>query len=190
MKIYTKTGDDGQTGLLGGQRVSKSDFHVSALGDIDELNAGLGRLISQCQTSSHDTHRTMAIPLQNIQNWLFQLGMMVADVRAKQSSANPSNHLLQLETQIDDWEAGLPPLKQFILPGGHPVAAEAHHVRCVCRRAERQVVALRDSQSSQQIENLRPVLTYLNRLSDFLFVFARQANFLAGSQETPWTGPE
>jgi len=178
MKIYTRTGDQGQTGLFGGARVAKNDVRVDAYGTLDELNAQLGFA------------RALSAPppiqglLQTLQEGLFTLGAEVACTPGKTERLGldliGADEIKRLELAIDEHEACLPPLETFILPSGSPVGAALHVARTVCRRAERAVLAVPD---------LRPdVLIYLNRLGDLLFVLARRASHLAETQETPWTG--
>jgi cob(I)alamin adenosyltransferase len=179
MKIYTKTGDGGETGLLGGRRVSKSALRVEAYGEVDELSACLG-LVAATQTDSDTTKL-----LTEIQRQLFALGARVADVRKNQPAAEktifPESYVTVLERAIDLAEAALPPLTTFVIPGGTEAGARLHLARTVCRRAERRLVAL----AAQ--EDVPPIfLAYLNRLSDLLFVLARAANHRAGVPEIPW----
>ena len=180
MKIYTKTGDTGDTGLWGGQRVPKDHLRVHAYGTVDECNAVIGL------TRSTSLETNLDGLLKKIQNQLFILG---ADL------ANPSNQtsierigereIHFLEEAIDEIETHLPTLKQFILPGGTPSSAYLHLARAVCRRAEREVVTLACQ------ETLNPqTLIYLNRLSDFLFVATRWANHLAQVEDIPWIKPD
>jgi cob(I)alamin adenosyltransferase len=178
MKIYTKTGDAGETSLFGGTRVSKSDPRVAAYGDVDELNAHLGL----ARSSSSDVE--IAGELLQLQRDLFALGARLADPTEKIAS-HVSKAILRdvdvqrLEQLIDRLDAELPPLRHFILAGGHPCGAALHVARAVCRRAERAMVALEPP--------IDPVLLrYINRLSDLLFVLARAANRRAGVEETPW----
>ncbi len=179
MKIYTKTGDAGETGLFGGPRVRKSDHRVEAYGEIDELNAALGVVRAQVEDPELERH------LARIQDELFSVGAELATPHgAKARSAIPpieASWLERLEAAIDTWEAELPPLRQFVLPGGTRTAAALHLARCVCRRAERRVVAL-----AADVEVAPVTLAYLNRLSDLLFVAARIANFRAGRAESAW----
>lgn len=179
MKIYTKTGDAGETGLFGGPRVRKSDHRVEAYGEVDELNAALGVVRAQVEDPELERH------LARIQDELFCVGAELATPHgAKARSAIPPvepGWLERLEAAIDAWEAELPPLRQFVLPGGTRTAAALHLARCVCRRAERRVVAL-----AAEAEIAPATLAYLNRLSDLLFVAARIANHRAGRAETPW----
>lgn len=179
MKIYTKTGDAGATGLFGGPRVSKSDRRVEAYGEVDELNAALGVVRAQVEDPELDGH------LARIQDELFCVGSELATpADAKARSAIPAvepRWVERLERSIDAFEAELPPLRQFVLPGGTRTAAALHLARCVCRRAERRVVAL-----AAEAAVAPAVLAYLNRLSDWLFVAARVANLRAGKAEIPW----
>jgi cob(I)alamin adenosyltransferase len=178
MKIYTRTGDTGETSLFGGLRVGKDDPRVAAYGDVDELNAHLGL----ARASATDAE--LAAELLRLQRDLFALGAQLADPTA-QVGANVSKAVLRegdverLEQVIDRFEAELPPLKNFILSGGSPCGAALHVARAVCRRAERGMVALEPA--------VDPVLLkYINRLSDLLFVLARSANQRAGATETIW----
>jgi cob(I)alamin adenosyltransferase len=180
VRIYTRTGDAGETGLLGGQRVRKSALRVEAYGELDELNACLGL----AATASADAGTAQL--LTQVQRHLFALGARVADVRktgvaAAEKTAFPDAHVATLERAIDLAEEALPPLKVFVIPGGSEAGARLHLARTVCRRAERRLVAL----AAQ--EDVPPVfLAYLNRLSDLLFVLARAANHRAGFPEIPW----
>ena len=181
MKIYTKTGDDGSTGFLAGRRVSKDDPRVEAYGDVDELNAALGlaRALGLDRKADQLTAR--------LQNELFSVGAALADP----NEGGPFHdlivfgHVAALEEMIDILETELTPLTQFILPGGHPAAAQLHCARTVCRRAERQVVRLKRLPHEHVPESL---LVYLNRLGDLLFVLARVVNRRAGVLDVPWKG--
>ena len=179
MKIYTKTGDDGSTGLFGGARVNKDDPRVEAYGTVDELNAviGLARATSLPEE--------LATLLAEIQEQLFVVGAELATLPGKESKLPMrligSGEVQQLEEAIDRMEAGLPPLTNFILPGGAPSGAALHHARTVCRRAERTVIV-----ASRVAEVRSELKIYLNRLSDFLFVAARRANSAANMPESPW----
>lgn len=176
MKIYTKTGDAGETGLFGGGRVPKDDPRVQAYGDIDELNATLG-FASALEPSGFESDF-----LRSIQRDLFAIGAELATPdAAKGREKIHADRVSALEHVIDRHEASLTPLKQFILPGGAPKAAAFHIARTACRRAERAVVTLaRDAQ-------INPVIIhYLNRLSDLLFVLARAANTQAGHSDIAW----
>ena len=174
-KITTRTGDDGSTGLGDGARIRKSHTRVQALGDVDELNSQLGVLLTQ---PLNEAHRHM---LTRIQNALFDLGgeLSIPEYRAV---AEP--HLIYLDTMIADLNASLPALKEFILPGGSAAAAHCHVARTVARRAERSVVSLAESAA----ENVSPLaIQYLNRLSDLLFILARQLNRDQGVNDVCWT---
>ncbi len=181
MKIYTKTGDDGTTGLLGPDRVRKDDPRIEAYGTVDELNATIGL------ARAFGTDATVDPILARIQNDLFALGSALADPSptGRFFHAVTPEHVAWLEQRIDALEETLPPLTQFILPGGTPAAAQTHLARTVCRRAERLVVRLAHETSSPVSENL---LLYLNRLSDALFVIARAINHGAGVADIPWSG--
>jgi cob(I)alamin adenosyltransferase len=181
MKIYTKTGDAGQTGLFGGTRVSKSSARVASYGDVDELNSTLGLCCA------HETDQAVRVQLERIQGELFMLGAELASTPEKSVSTGvdllDERDVQRFEQEIDALERDLAPLKSFVLPGGHPQAARFHVARTICRRAERGVVALAAS------EAVRPeILRYLNRLSDLLFVMARHANFRAKVDDVPWLG--
>ncbi len=177
MKIYTKTGDDGTTGLYGGVRVSKTDRRIMACGAIDELNAIVGVVRSHGPSSKIDQI------LAHLQNQLFDLGAELAspDASSKGTDFLQESDVSQLETWIDQFEPTLPDLKTFILPGGNLVAAELHFARCVCRRAERELVELHEHTSLR-----KPVLLFVNRLGDLLFVLARTANAESGVADIPW----
>lgn len=172
-KIYTKTGDDGQTGLVGGVRVRKDDPRVEAYGTVDEANSFIGFAVTQALSDTR-----LADVLRLIQNDLFDLGADLATPVT--ASETPTSALritpaqtLRLEHTIDDWNAPIPPLASFVLPGGSALAAALHMARTVARRAERAAVALRES--DPKTTNAEPI-RYLNRLSDLLFVLARAAN--------------
>lgn len=178
MKIYTRTGDGGETGLFGGARVKKDDPRVEAYGTLDELNAQLGL------ARALDLPAPLGPLVERLQSELFVLGAEVACAPGATAKLRfellGSEAIRALETAIDEHEAALPPLTTFILPSGSPAGACLHVARTVCRRAERRCLALSD---------LRPgALIYLNRLSDLLFVLARRASHLAETKETPWTG--
>lgn len=181
MKIYTKTGDAGDTGLFGGARVSKASLRVGAYGEVDELNSTIGWARVAAQYSDLD-------PLLNqIQNDLFEVGAELGStLERKQKSSMPliaEPQVEALERAIDKYEEGPPALMSFVLPGGSEGAARFHVARCVCRRAERSLVALGAH------ETIRGELfRYINRLSDLLFVLARHANHSAGVEDIPWKG--
>ena len=176
-KIYTKTGDTGKTALFGGRRVSKSDLRIDAYGTIDELNSFIGLV-----RDSVNSNQTKSL-LKDIQDRLFTLGANLAMDPAKNLDP-PDIHIPDielLEKGIDQMEETLPPLKNFILPGGHVIVSYCHIARTVCRRAERLVVAL------HLVEEVEPlVIQYLNRLSDFLFVLARKLGQELEIEEVTW----
>lgn len=178
-KIYTKTGDDGTTGLVGGTRVKKFDARLEAYGTIDELNAAVG-VIRSC-----DIPDTISSVLIEIQNRLFNIGSRLAsDEKGDKITEKLSiteAHIAFLEKAIDEMDKGLPKLRQFILPGGDLASAYCHVARTVCRRAERRILAFADSGTIQP-----EIVKYINRLSDFLFVLARKMAAISGVHEEPW----
>ena len=182
MKIYTKTGDTGETSLLGGTRVKKYDNRIEACGSIDELNAHIGLAMSQLPLGLSE----LEPELQTIQGHLFQIGAALAydrqkKIKAIKISSIEKETVLWLEQRIDEYSNELPRLKQFILPGGAVTASQFQVARSVCRRAERRVVELGSR------EALSPeLLAYLNRLSDYLFTLARLANLKTGTAEILW----
>ena len=182
MKIYTKTGDDGSTGLIGGTRVRKSDPRLECYGTIDELNAAIGLGIVASQGAPD-----MAMMLQEVQNDLFVAGSHLAtpeDSPHRNSlPALDEGMISRLEMQIDLAVEKLPVLRNFILPGGTELAAKLHFARTVCRRAERLLVAFSMERPVSAI-----LLTYFNRLSDWLFIQARRANQIAGVEDVIWKG--
>lgn len=178
MKIYTKTGDDGDTGLFGGPRVRKDAPRIEAYGTVDELNAVLG--LARAEGLPADVDGLLA----RIQNELFDLGAELATPEPERLGdlrLGPAD-IAGLEAAIDRHEADLAPLKTFILPGGTRAAASLHLARTVCRRAERRVVSLAADEPVS-----RHLVVYLNRLSDLLFVLARTANRAAGGADIPWS---
>lgn len=182
MKIYTKTGDAGETGLFAGPRVRKDDQRIEAYGTVDELSAFLG--VVRCEPLPPE----IAATIERVQHELFAVGAELAtpDPAAHGVAEIQAKHIEALERAIDALETNLPPLKQFILPAGNRGASLLHVARAVCRRAERRVVTLIHAAGTNVSPNL---VKYLNRLSDYLFVAARGANCLAGVQETPWKKP-
>jgi len=178
MKIYTKTGDQGETSLFAGGRVSKGDVRLHAYGTIDELNTILGLAVAAGLADD------MQKQAHQVQADLFTVGGDLAtplDAKAKGIVRVTPAMTARLEAEIDAWEETLPPLKNFILPGGGLTGAFLHQARTVCRRAERWIVMLQADQAMNQ-----EALHYVNRLSDWLFVAARVANFQSGQVETPW----
>lgn len=180
VKIYTKTGDKGETGLFGGKRVKKHNSRIVAYGEIDELNALLGVARGLNKDSKVDEI------LQKIQNDLFDLGAMLASpdrtrLEGKAAGFIRKEDVSFLEEAIDRMDRELPPLRSFILPGGSELASSLHLARTVCRRAEREIVSLAEKEPVDE-----EILCYVNRLSDFLFVLARWANLKEGISETRW----
>jgi cob(I)alamin adenosyltransferase len=181
MKIYTKTGDAGTTGLFGGGRVTKDHPRVEAYGDVDELNAAIG------VARAAEVMPRIDEVLVPIQRDLFAIGALLATpdrqkMRQHLDKASVDDHrIAQLERAIDDADRELEPLRAFVLPGGTPKAAALHVARTVCRRAERRVVRLQADEEIPQV-----VVVYLNRLSDLLFTLARLANRRAGAGEVTW----
>jgi cob(I)alamin adenosyltransferase len=181
VKIYTKSGDDGTTGLLGPGRVTKDSARIDAYGCVDELNAMLGMVRAAGLDKDLDGL------LERVQGELFIVGAALADPRpgGPFHSAVTADRIEALEHAIDELEAGLPELTQFILPAGTTAAAQLHLARTVCRRAERGITRLA-REPEEQVPGEIPA--YLNRLSDLLFVMARVANQRAGRADTPWGG--
>lgn len=177
MKIYTKTGDDGTTGLFGGARVKKASPSVEAYGTVDELNAVIG--VARATKLDPFAEEVLA----HVQVDLFTLGAELACVPGKEDKLGMTllapDDATRLERAIDDAEKDLPPLKTFVLPGGSPQAASLHLARTVCRRAERRVLSIEEGARAE-------VVIYLNRLSDLLFTLARHANAKAGVADVPW----
>ncbi len=169
-KIYTRRGDDGSTGLADGQRVRKDSARMEAIGTVDELNSLIGVLAAM------DIPQDLKKPLLHIQHDLFAIG---ADLATPNSSLLQEDAIAVLEKEIDRLDAELPPLTQFILPGGTAAAASCHQARTVCRRAERRVISMQQLEENPDNTGMQ----YLNRLSDFLFVLART---LAAGTETFW----
>jgi len=175
VKIYTKTGDSGETSLFGGARVRKDDSRIEAYGTVDELNSFIGVARAVWPSSSFDPQ------LHVIQSDLFDIGALLASPGTSRFAGPDAARVAALEEAIDAMESELAPLTSFILPGGSLVAAHLHVARTVCRRAERLVVALSGTDDATKTS-----ITYLNRLSDFLFVAARFANHVHGVADVPW----
>lgn len=178
MKVYTKTGDKGQTSLLGGTRLYKSDMRIEAYGTVDELNSYIGLLRDQ------EVNFPYRDRLISIQNNLFVIGADLATDPAKTKVKKPPvtvEATNELEIAIDDLESQLEPMKNFVLPGGHQAVSFAHIARTVCRRAERIVIALwQKDEVSEQVQ------VYLNRLSDYIFVLSRWMAMRLNVEEVPW----
>lgn len=182
MKIYTRTGDAGDTALFGGGRVSKDHHRVSAYGSVDELNACVG--VAVVSVADDEIRRR----LETIQHDLFAVGAVLATVPAQDDRPRPKGlpelpleRIPEMESWMDTADAELPPLRAFILPGGTPGAAALHLARTVCRRAERAVVHLATLEPVDE-----GIVMYLNRLSDLLFIFARVENLRAGTADVEW----
>jgi cob(I)alamin adenosyltransferase len=180
MKIYTKTGDKGTTSLIGGTKVPKSHLRIEAYGTVDELNSHIGLCID---ILSDDSSRAI---LREVQDRLFTIGSSLAcdpikEPRMRLPDLKEADVQL-LEKEMDRISEVIPPMKSFILPGGHPVVSQLHIARCVCRRAERCCVRL--ELESLEVDGL--LLKYLNRLSDYLFILARYAHHLLQVEEIPW----
>ena len=196
MKIYTKTGDQGETGMLGGVRISKSSIPIDVSGGLDETNSLLGVVVSQLSRPLCEQTPTLLSVLEKlyqIQNDLFDLGSRVSGCLSDSSrpAEFSSARAKDLEQWIDDMEADLPPLTAFILPGGSPAGSFLHQARAVCRRTERGLVTLVTADlkwpdSSEPGEKLSTELVYLNRLSDLLFVMARYVNHQMDCEESQW----
>jgi len=187
MKIYTGTGDGGNTSLFSGERLAKNDIRVETYGTVDELNSSIGVIAAQLPDSTEKLMVTER--LLHIQGDLFTIGAILAS-----SPDSTDTGLLKpfereriewLERQIDEMENGLEDLRSFILPGGHPAAAWAQVVRTICRRSERNIVSLANQNKNNTYE---AILGYINRLSDFFFVLARYINMLADVEEISWHG--
>ena len=183
MSIYTKTGDKGSTGLIGGTRVSKADVRLEAYGTVDELNAQIGILISLGVKPEH------ADFLQNIQNLLFTVGSNLAtDISRtdyKSASVMKEDFITAVEKEIDRLDQALPPLQQFIIPGGTQQSAQCHACRTVARRAERRIIEMA---GDYPVDN--KVIVYVNRLSDYFFILSRNLLKEDNMKEIPWKLPE
>lgn len=173
MKIYTKTGDNGSTGLPGGSRVAKNDLRIDCYGAVDELNASVGLAASADATACEC--------IQRVQGELFVIGSRLTMPAASNLPELHADSVGRLEREIDEAESHLSPLRNFILPGGCELAARLHVARTICRRAERLLVELHSRSGVEPA-----ILTYMNRLSDWLFVQARLANHRAGTADIPW----
>ena len=186
--IYTKTGDKGMTSLVGGQRVSKTDLRLEAYGTVDELNSQLGLLLTEVGDASDHAL------LNEVQNHLFVVGGYLATDQSTtqllaQSVVTPAM-IESLEKAVDEIDSSLPKLRAFVLPSGTRGASMAHVCRTVCRRAERRILALNNQLKERNEAELDAnVLSYMNRLSDFLFVLARKMNIIEGQDEIIWKNP-
>ena len=199
MKIYTKTGDKGETSLFGGKRVSKSSLRVEAYGTVDELNSAIGVAIAQVQSSKFKVQSyslKLKIELEKIQSDLLEIGSILAKPLSFWGAQRLQNHgedagqasmtvlkerVEEFEKSIDEMTKMLPELRNFILPGGGVVGSQIHFARTICRRAERRIVELAKKETVD-----RGILIYFNRLSDLLFTFGRFANHKENQKETVW----
>ena len=186
MKIYTRTGDQGETGLFGGLRVPKDDVRVDAYGEVDELNAVIGLCIARLEACDESE---MAGRIRILQADLFAIGAHLATPAPEDGGRLnehipplPAARIAEMEAWMDESDAETPPLRNFILPGGTEAAAYLHLARTVCRRAERRVITLTHQATVEE-----GIVIYLNRLSDLLFTLARTANHRAGFNDVPWT---
>ncbi|WP_161888813.1 cob(I)yrinic acid a,c-diamide adenosyltransferase [Pontibacter russatus] len=178
MKLYTKTGDKGTTSLIGGTRVPKSDLRIEAYGTIDELNSYIGLVRDQ------EVNQVRAGVLKEVQDRLFTIGALLATDPAKSKMKTPDLHeedIALLEQEIDSMTANVPPLRAFVLPGGHPSVSFCHVARCVCRRAERLAIHLQEHAPVAEL-----IIKYLNRLSDYLFALCRKMTQELGAEEVTW----
>ena len=187
MKIYTGSGDRGKTSLFSGERIAKSNDRIEAYGDVDELNSVLGYLASILK-SDHDD---IVAEIRNIQSHLFHVGAWLATTPDSPVVSSletlPESAATVLEQAIDRMEDDLEALGGFILPGGHATSAIAHVARTVCRRAERHTVRILSEPATNGIsDSIHPIIVYLNRLSDYLFVLARHCNHIHGVSDIPW----
>jgi cob(I)alamin adenosyltransferase len=185
LKIYTKTGDKGQTGLLGGTRVPKHHIRIEAYGTVDELNSWIGLLRDSINKEPliANSKQPIAILIET-QDRLFTIGSSLASDPQKSKVKIPQlseDDITLFEKEMDVMDAVLPPMKNFVLPGGHELVSQCHIVRCVCRRAERRVNHLAESELVDEI-----VIKYLNRLSDYLFMLSRKLAHDLHATETPW----
>ena len=179
-KLYTKTGDKGKTSLLGGKKVSKADLRIEAYGNVDELNAFVGHLKDHEEVESR-----LKQQLYWIQEHLFTIGSILAteeDFSGFELPKISETEVSQLEVWIDKFDGELPALKNFILPGGHPAVSLAHICRTICRRTERSIIALSNESPVEEV-----ILRFINRLSDYFFIFARALSKLLDAPEIPWS---
>lgn len=178
MKIYTRTGDKGTTALIGGTRVAKSHLRIEAYGTVDELNSYVGLVRDQ------EVNRKRADILKEIQDRLFTIGALLATDPEKSKMKTPDLHeedVTLLEGEIDNMTAEVPPLRAFVLPGGHQAVSFCHVARCVCRRAERLAIHLQEESFVDEL-----VIKYLNRLSDYLFALCRKMTYELEAEEIVW----
>jgi cob(I)alamin adenosyltransferase len=178
MKVYTKTGDKGQTSLIGGTRVPKSSMRIESYGTVDELNSYLGLVRDQ------EIDKEYSRQILEIQDRLFTIGSHLASDPEKAKMKIPDLYdqdIINLEHWMDEMDKELPEMRSFVLPGGHPTVSHTHVSRCICRRAERIIV---DLMNHEHVEEIVP--QYMNRLSDYLFVLSRKLSQDLGAEESPW----
>jgi cob(I)alamin adenosyltransferase len=183
-KIYTKTGDSGETSLLGGTRLPKHHIRIESYGNVDELNSYLGMIRDLHMQIDNSKNSSINSALLEMQDRLFTIGSHLAADPEKNKMKLPSiseDDVVFLEKEIDKMDEQLPPMKNFILPGGHTTVSFCHIARCVCRRAERSVISLAEIEKVEEI-----IYKYLNRLSDYLFVLSRKLSQDLSAEETPW----
>ena len=184
MKLYTRSGDDGTTGLFGGGRVSKDHPRIEAYGTVDELNATIGLACAACDRARPYDARLLAI-LGSVQSRLFDIGADLATPEDSKSAAKvlriDERFVAEIEAWIDEIDGANPPIRTFVMPGGTELAARLHMARTVCRRAERLMIRLGHAEPVSD-----GAVRWMNRLSDLLFAMARQANHVAGVADVPW----
>ena len=185
MKLYTRTGDDGTTGLFSGARVSKDHPRIEAYGTVDELNAVLGLVLSACEPGHRFEARLHSV-VSALQSRLFDIGADLATPEGAKQQARihriDDGDVSEAEAWIDEFDGANPPLRTFIMPAGTELAARLHLARTVCRRAERAIISLGSIEPVGE-----PLLRYMNRLSDLFFAMARRANHERGRPDVPWT---
>jgi cob(I)alamin adenosyltransferase len=185
MKLYTRTGDDGTTGLFSGARVSKDHPRIEAYGTVDELNAVLGLVLSACERG-HACERRLHEVVSALQSRLFDIGADLATPEGAKQQARihriDDADVAEAEGWIDEFDGANPPLRTFVMPAGTELAARLHLARTVCRRAERTIISLGSIEPVGE-----PLLRYMNRLSDLFFAMARRANHERGQPDVPWT---
>lgn len=181
MKVYTKTGDKGTTSLVSGRRISKAHGRIHTYGTVDELNVATGSLRDEKGTESYKND------LLEIQDRLFTLGSLLANDPEKPMEGLPQLHendIVFLEEKMDEMDKALPPMRNFVLPGGHPAVSAAHRARVICRRAERLCIELRELEGENAVDGL--LVRYLNRLSDYFFVLSRHLALTLKAEEIAW----
>ena len=190
MKVYTGTGDQGETSLFSGERVKKNHEQVEAYGELDELNSVLGGIAASLKKEKSKKQLSIINEIYQIQSDLFNIGTILAVT--PESSAFKSlkkfdkEKAMQLEQAIDKMDAALPQLKSFILPGGHISSAWAHIARTVCRRVERRIIGLYNKKGNEALTYFQEILIYINRLSDYLFVLGRYCNHITSTEDIFW----